>query len=179
MIVNKKELSDILGITERSLTTWQKNGLPIAVDGGRGAHNQYDTKDVIQWMIRREISKLTVNTDGTAHDYDEERSRLTFHQANKASLEEDVLRGLLIPSETVSSVWGDMISAFRAKILSVPTKTAHLMLAVDKLSDAEDILKDIVFEALTELSEYEHSQYGIEINQASSDEDRATAETDG
>ena len=179
MIVNKKELSDIVGVAERSLTTWQKNGLPIEIDGGRGAANQYDTKSVIQWMILREIGKLTVNTDGISHDYDEERARLTHHQANKTSLEEDVLRGKLIPAETVETVWGDMVSAFRAKILSLPTKTAHMMLAVEKLSDAEDILKDVVFEALTELSEYEHSRYGIEINPSSDKETSSTAETDG
>lgn len=167
-IVNKQELSEILGKSERTLTTWQKNGMPIAVDGVRGSSNQYDTAKVIEWLISREVGKLTVSGDGTVHDYDSERARLTFHQANKTALEESVLKGTLIPAERVESFQCDMVSAFRAKVLAIPTKAAHAILGLDDLSEAQDVLKSFLYEALNELADYEPDQYGIDDAAANS-----------
>lgn len=161
-LVNKQELSEIIGYSPRTLTEWQKNGMPIKVDSGRGASNQYDTESVIRWFVDREISKLTIDENGRVHDYEAERARLTHHQANKTQLEEDVLRGTLIPGDVVMSVQGDMVSSFRAKMLAIPTKAAHAVIGLDDMSEAQDILKQFIYEALTELADYDPAQYGIE-----------------
>ena len=65
-------------------------------------------------------------------DYAAEKTRLTFHQANIAELDEDIKRGELIPAETVERVWSDLVASFRAKILSIPTKAAHQFIALTK-----------------------------------------------
>lgn len=58
MIVNKTRLSEILGYTHKTLTEWQKEGMPIAHQAdSKGFENQYETADVIQWVIDRAISK--------------------------------------------------------------------------------------------------------------------------
>lgn len=176
-LVNKQELSEILGKSERTLTTWQKNGLPIALDGGRGAQNQYDTEAVIDWLINREISKLTIDDEGRIHDYEAERARLTHHQANKTALEEEVLKGSLLKAELVDRVWGDMISAFRAKMLSLPTKTAAQLINESDIAVIESVLREQVYEALTELSDYEPEQFGIQPDQEDADADHASAES--
>ena len=161
MIVNKSKLAEILDKTPQTLTTWQKNGMPIFAEGSNGQPNQYKTEDVIAWLIGREISKLTSDKKGEVHDYELERARLTHHQANKTELEASVLKGSLIPAETVERVQGDMVSNFRAKMLSMPTKAAHAVLHLEDLSEAQNVLKPYVFEALKELSDYEPKQYGI------------------
>lgn len=162
-LVNKSELAEIVGKSEVTLTTWQKNGLPIKFEAKRGQSNQYDTEAVIAWMIRRDIGKLTVGADGEVHDYEAERARLTHHQANKTALEEDVLKGRLIPSELVEQVQGDMVSSFRAKILAIPTKAAHAVIGIEDLNEAKETLKTFLYEALSELSDYRPSQYGIDV----------------
>lgn len=55
-LVNKKELAQIVGITERTLTEYQKAGMPMVSDGGRGSANQYDTGEVIKWLVERAIN---------------------------------------------------------------------------------------------------------------------------
>lgn len=161
-LVNKQELAEILEKSERTLTTWQKNGMPIKIDANRGASNQYDTADVIDWLISREMSKLTSNEEGQYLDYEAERARLTHHQANKTELEAAVLKGKLIPAETVELVQGDMVGSFRAKILAIPTKAAHALCGLSDLSEAQDTLKTYLYEALKELADYSPQQYGIE-----------------
>ena len=101
-------------------------------------------------------SKYALNaifTDKTfEYILEEERARLSFHQANKAALEEKVLKGELIPAEEVLAGWEKIAIAFRSKMLALPSKTAHKMLNIQEYSAAESIIKAEVYEALTELS---------------------------
>ena len=153
-LVNKSELAEILGKTQQTLTTWQSKGMPVKLVGKRGTSNEYDTSDVIDWYVKKEIGKLTVDESGKYFDLEKERSRLTHHQANKTALEEEVLKGNLLPSDEVIEVWGNYISSVRAKLLSMPTKLAHSLINCSDFEDVEAILKKGVFEALQELSEY-------------------------
>ena len=60
MLVNKKQLASILGKSERTLTEWQKHpNFPINRDAERGASNQYETEDVIDWITRTELERLS------------------------------------------------------------------------------------------------------------------------
>lgn len=178
-IVNKTQLAEIIGKTPQTLTTWQKNGLPIHSDGTRGQANQYDTVEVIAWLLRREVGKLTVGEDGTVHDYEAERARLTHHQANKTELESDVLRGRLIPAKTVEAVQGKIIGAFRAKCLSLPTKIAPRLGYLTEVVEIENEIRTAIYDALSELSEFSLEQYGISAVRPDGADGSAAADADG
>lgn len=173
MRVNKKQLAEIVGYTEATLTKWQKDGLPIAYSGKIGESNEYETADVIKWMIRREVGKLTVGEDGEVYDYDSERARLTHHQADKAKLEKELLKGQAIATEKVVAVQCSMLGAFRSKMLSLPTKTAGKVQNLFELAEIEDCLRSEVDEALSELSDYDPEHYGISIIQDDSEDSSA------
>ena len=176
-MVNKTDLSEIVGISQRSLTTWQKNGMPIAVDGTRGSENLYDTKEVIDWMIQREIERRISDHGGSETDFydlEMERARLTYHQANIASLDQKIKEGKLIPADVVEGAWVDFVAAFRAKVLSVPTKAAHQFIGLNDLAQIQDVLKEHLYEALAELADYDPEHYGIE-HAAQSSGDGSTA----
>ncbi|MGY2170568.1 terminase small subunit [Pseudomonas gingeri] len=52
--VSKLELCEIVGRDERTLSRWQKDGMPVNEFGvGRGNENQYDTQAVIEWLMRQ------------------------------------------------------------------------------------------------------------------------------
>lgn len=52
--VSKLELGEIIGRDERTLSRWQKDGMPVIEFGvGRGNENQYDTQVVIEWLMRQ------------------------------------------------------------------------------------------------------------------------------
>lgn len=49
--LSKRLLASALGVSERSLTTWQAQGMPIAeIAPSRGATSHYDLDEVRQWM---------------------------------------------------------------------------------------------------------------------------------
>lgn len=158
-LCNKAELAQILGKSERTLTTWQKQGMPIHMDGTRGQENLYDTGDVIDWLVMREIEKLVVTgEDGTSINYEAERARLTKAQANHEELKVEVLKGELIKSDVVERVQGGMVSAFRARALSIPTKAAPQLVGMGE-QEIESALTDFVHEALEELSDFDPREY--------------------
>jgi phage terminase Nu1 subunit (DNA packaging protein) len=121
-IVNKSELAEILGISERTLTSYQKSGLPIEVEGGRGNSHQYDTKEVIDWFIDWRLKKLSSQKSDVQEMYlfEAERARLTFHQANREALKEEEEKGTLIPAEHVARQDAEKNKAFVQLIDQLP-----------------------------------------------------------
>lgn len=50
MRINKVDLAKKLGVTERALSTWQREGMPVLEHGRRGLSNTYDLAAVVRWM---------------------------------------------------------------------------------------------------------------------------------
>lgn len=92
-------------------------------------------------------------------DYAVERTRLTKAQADKVEMEIKVLEGKLLGSEIVEKVWSDMVLSFKSKILGMPSRAAFAVLSLNTPSEIEKMLEGIVYEALSELSNFESSQY--------------------
>jgi phage terminase Nu1 subunit (DNA packaging protein) len=54
MLVNKKELAQVFGISERTFSEYQKDPtFPICENGSRGESNQYDTAQVTRFLITK------------------------------------------------------------------------------------------------------------------------------
>lgn len=148
MHTNKRELANILGVTEETLTQWQKQGMPIVKAGkGRGG-SVYDTVAVLAWKSARDQSDQPIT------DFETERTRKVKLEADKLALEVAEKRGDLIPAEQVESAVADMVAAFRARILSIPSKLAGPIAATIDTRETEALLTDAIHEALHELSDY-------------------------
>lgn len=142
-IVNKKDLSEILGISERTLTEHQKAGLPILVDGVRGSENQYDTADVITWLIERAINGKRETS----------RDRLDRVRADREEIGLAKDLDELIPA-------AELEDAFSAKVIAVKNLLlqgdAKLKTELDALHDINidiEFLNDNTRNILTQLSE--------------------------
>ena len=113
MLVNKRQLSEILGISERSLTDWQKEGMPVAgYAENRGQANEYDTRAVIGWLVQREIERL---------HKEKPRDRLDRLKADAIELDIKERTGELAPAALFERMWGDHILAARTEFLTCPT----------------------------------------------------------
>ena len=54
MEVNKKQLSDIFGVSIRTIQNWQDQGMPFVRGGGKGNEVLYDSAAVIKWFAQRD-----------------------------------------------------------------------------------------------------------------------------
>jgi phage terminase Nu1 subunit (DNA packaging protein) len=92
-------------------------------------------------------------------DYAVERTRLTKAQADKVEMEIKVLAGELLPARLVETVWGNMTSAARQRLLAVPYRMATAALSADSFSAIETAASELIREALNELHGYDPADY--------------------
>ena len=150
-------ISKLLDITPRRLQQLAQDGIVPKADRGR-----YPLVGCVQGYIRflrdRHVGGDIDGDDGTV-DARKERALLARAQREKVVLETEVLRGRLIPAEQVETIWGGMIANFRTRCLSIPVKAASSIMAALDLAEAESILKDLIYEALGELADYDPAHY--------------------
>lgn len=113
MIVNKKTIAEIFGVTERTVTDWEQAGLPIESRPGRGISNEYDSVKCIDWRCRRIMSgerQLTA------------RERKDEAQARLYELELAQKSEQFVSNEDIAWVLETLITTARDHLLSAPRK---------------------------------------------------------
>lgn len=150
-VVNKRELAELVGKSERTITKWQKNGMPVFIDGTRGNENQYSTEDVIDWMIKREVERVVgdgFSEDGEYHDPEKELANLRKHQARKAKVEADLAEGLVLDAEEVQLAMGKLDTEVRTAMLALPSRMAPTLIGLKTVREIRVALKSDVLTAL-------------------------------
>lgn len=98
-------------------------------------------------------------------DLNEERTRLTKAQADRAELELQEIEADLISTDTIKTIWSDYVSNVRSKLLALPSKLGHLTQASETYAEAEAIIKEAVYECLEELSEDATAKSSLETTE--------------
>ena len=145
-IVNKSALSGIVCVSEATLTEWQKLGLPMVYHAGRGGSNQYDTGQVIDWMIEREVSKLRDESP---------KDRLSRLQGDKVEIEIAEKLKELVPVSEIEPTWLAMVASAKSYLRSQPDRLVQLLEVTDGIEAKRDLLAESFDEILQKLSEYE------------------------
>lgn len=124
--VNKRELAEIFGISERSFTAYQKDhSFPIARAGQRGQANEYDTQDVHEWLVDRAVS-------GARHESSRERLERIKGDREELALAKDLEE--LVPSELIGARLEHVVLAIRTGVL---TGSPKLKTEIDTLYDID------------------------------------------
>ena len=146
MLVNKRQLSEILGVSERSLTDWQKEGLPVAsYADNRGQANEYESSEVIRWMVQREIERL---------NKEKPRDRLDRLKADAIELDIKERTGELAPAALFERAWSDHILAARTAFLTMPDILATELSATAGVEIDPDAIAAHIYRALDKLVNY-------------------------
>lgn len=167
MKINIDKVADLCGSTRRTVL---KRCIDVPKIKGSGREQLMESTVCLPVMFGSGMpsDKKTLET---------ERTRLASAQANKTELEVEVIRGNLIPADQVEEVVNNMISSFRAKMLSLPTKAAPTIVAMADTAQVEASLKEYVYEALQELSEYDSEKYSTQDDKQSGKAGSATTST--
>ena len=138
-------LAEITGMDRRTV----KDRVSSLTPRVQGKKHLYDTSRALPLIY---CSYGAGGSPDKAIDYQEERARLTHHQANIAELDEEERRGSLVKVDDVVDLWASAISNTKTKLLSLPNKITHQLLAADDHKAALAIFKEQVNEALEELA---------------------------
>lgn len=149
-MATQREIAEHLDLSVKRISELIRDGI-LPSKKGRSPLNI----DVCRIAYISYLRKLSgYNKRSGTGDIAEEKARLTKAQADKAELEVEQLEKSLIPAQMVQDTWIEYVSNVRAKLLGLPSRIAHQVITVDKYSEAEEIIKDQVYDALNELSQH-------------------------
>lgn len=140
----------------------------------RPQHGQYDLLGSVQGYVKY----LQARAEGRhleGQDVHAERGRLVRAKAHKAELEIAALEGSLLPFDEVVAAWQQLVAAFRARCLALPSKLAPVV-STSEISEIQDHIDRGIREALEELSRFKLAGAGPSRNRRSGQRRKAPAE---
>lgn len=144
-IVNQRELSEVTGVSQVTLWNWKKEGMPVVRSGENGQEDQYDTVQVIDWMLAREAAK---------YKQEGEKDRLARLQGDKIELELAELRAELVPASKIEPAWTSIAMAVRQALLPLGVRLAPLLETTSGIDAKRALIDEEVREALLKLSRH-------------------------
>lgn len=157
-ILNKAQLAQELGRTEKVIGEWLKKGIPHAKNGGR---YEFTIAEVVRWRedyVRnthangRPTGKVESDKEKRARARDDAALRESEARAEKLEMENAVRRNELAPIPEMQTVWEALVMKCRAKLLALPTKFAQEFAMEDRPAVIKEIAEEAVHEALNELA---------------------------
>lgn len=142
------QLAELIGVSKRRVFQLATEENPPPKDSA----GKYPCDAAGKWIRARIIKELGVSQDGESYDLQAEKARLTFHQANISALEEEIKRKNVVPADVVKDHWESLVGNARAKLLNLPGRLASVTVGVATVQDAERQARDLINEALQELS---------------------------
>ncbi len=146
--VTKADLAEIVGRDERTLSRWQREGMPVVSVGlGRGNENEYDTEDVIGWLVQ--VATLNGKKESA-------RDRLDRLRADReeVALAKDV--GLVVAVADLAAEYEAMITAAKVELLhAYPDSVAASLSARYGIEIDESLIREPLEDILRKLAKYE------------------------
>lgn len=145
-IVNQRELSEILGVSQVTLTEWQKEGMPMVAREANGLANQYDTAVVIEWCIKRRLEKAQIETP---------RDRLDRVRADREELELRIRLGQIADTTTIQPALDEFFIDLESELDGLANRYTDPMHAASDRPDKFQLFRRIAREVRERLSAFE------------------------
>lgn len=140
------ELAAIVGKSSRWIRQITSEGVLKQVERGK-----YILGEAIQAYIEHAQGGKEEDNKPRLVDHKTEHERI---KTEKAALELAQMRGELHAAADVEEVMSDMLTAFRQKILAIPTKLAPQLAGIDDINVIKGRLTKDLHEALAQLADY-------------------------
>ncbi|MFP7469988.1 type IV toxin-antitoxin system AbiEi family antitoxin domain-containing protein [Niallia taxi] len=156
-IVSTSEISEMIGLSDRRIQQLTKKGALIKV-----AHGKYDLKlsikQYIEYSINEKMDKVKLDDDNEI-DGALEAALWTKARKEKTELEVKIIQGDLHRSKDVERIMNQVLGGVRAGLLSLPSKIAPQLLALEDIPHIKSILTREIKEIMSDISKYDKSKF--------------------
>lgn len=162
LVVTTSVISDIFNMSQRRVRQLVEEGIIDRVKNGSFE---------LMPTVKKYILYLKASGDSKGGEIDLIKEKAMHERAKReiAEMELAQMKGIMHNAADVEKVMNDMLAAFRAKLLGMPSKVAPLLIAQNEIAIIQDILQKEVYEALEELSNYDpqifYSEKYIELDE--------------
>lgn len=171
--VSASVLADIIGVSDRRVRQMAEEG--IIVRAAKGRYKLVDSLKTYLLTIKLAAEGVGVELADGEIDLNEEKA---IHERVKRHISElklQIMKGDLHKAEDVESVMMDMLTAFRTRMLNIPSKTAPFLENRDAVFIKDRLTGEIV-EALNELKDYDPKAFYSDEYVESGEEDEQDTE---
>ncbi|MDF2596796.1 MAG: hypothetical protein K0R69_3137 [Clostridia bacterium] len=152
VVVSTKVIASILDVSTRRINQMVEEGILEKIK--TGSFNLVVTmRKYILYLKTKNDNENAVNS--TEKEFEIEKMLHEKARRQKAELELALMQGSMHDAGDVEREMGKMIMAFKAKVLTIPSKISAQLAVKKDVTVIEDILKDELCNALQELSEYD------------------------
>lgn len=148
--VSTAELSEILGVTPRRIQQLTNDKALVRVERG-----QFDLTRSIKKYIEYEVEKRAPKVDDEKIDPQVEAALWTKARKEKTELEVQIIKGELHRSRDVERIMNESLQAIRAGLLSLPSKMAPQLVAIEDIPFIKDILTTEIKSFMEAVSKYD------------------------
>lgn len=149
MIVNQKELAQCLGISTRQVRNLHQEGLFQNPQNGRGYILETCVQEFINYKVNAEMGRSAmVDKEKIQAQHEEVKKQISILKLRK-------LRRELHEASDVEAFLTDMLTRFKSRIMSLPTKIAMQTAGETDINRIVQAVTKTLSEALEELSEYD------------------------
>lgn len=142
------QVAGLAGITTRTL----QNKFNDGKGPPREANGNISVDSAREWLMVQWGAKADGEPGGAEmYDYQEERARLTKHQADEKELLVAELQGDMVRVSVVEKEWTEAIMSMRAKLLALPVRLASKAVGMDSIREIEDYVREEIYAALFEV----------------------------
>jgi phage terminase Nu1 subunit (DNA packaging protein) len=150
-VVDLKQVSKALNVSERRVQQLAKEGLPKEDRG------KYDLGKAMLWYIRYLQAALEASGRRDSGDEEyigarEERARLLRAEAELKEMELAKQRGLLVAIADVERDWSEIVLSVKARIMAIPPRLAPEILGETSRVMAQAKIEKYCKEALAQLA---------------------------
>lgn len=170
-VVNTATIADMFGVQDRRVRQMVEEEIIQKV-----GHGRFNLKDT----VKRYITYLKLQNEKNGEkEFEEsfEHEKYLHEQSKRQRTEIEVAQLLnrVHDASDVERVLNHMLTAFRSKILSVPSKLATQLTNKESAEDIQEILTKNMHEILLELSDYDPSRF-IKVDEDDEEEGEASGE---
>lgn len=151
-------LERIFGVTQQQVSEYVKVGMPVSSRG------KYDLEACVTWWVARKRAEIDSQLENLG--WKEQEVRLKRAKADREEMEAAKMRGTLIEREVVLRQYGQLVSAFRARVLRIGSTVAPRAIGCTA-AQMKQMIDDEVWDALSELSRGEDVPRGTQTDSSS------------
>lgn len=156
--VSASVLGKIIGVTDRRIRQLADEGLLTKVSSGRYNLQESLHSYILQLRVANDAEKNSPDLEDKL-DYGMEKAMHERVKRHITELKYALMKGQVHRSEDVESVMTNMLTNFKTKIISLPSKLTPLLVNRDDKKYILDLLTNEMHEVLNELSEYNASDF--------------------
>lgn len=151
-MATQQDIADHLGVSQSAVSSLVRSG--VFAKRPRGGFDLDECRTSYLRRLREEAAGRAAQGDREDGDLDivAERARLAKEQADRLEMDNAVRRQELVEFDEFVAVIGRTFAAIRTRLLAIPAECAVRWSAGQTPAVAEEVIRDVVYQALEELS---------------------------